>query len=61
MTEFGQAGHAGDYAPLPIADMIAGYRDGSARYAPHWLPSSLPPQHFRNRRPLRIIEAPFRF
>ena len=24
--EFGQAGHAGDYAPLPIAEMAARYR-----------------------------------
>jgi len=29
MTEFGQAGHAGDYAPIPISEMAAGYKSGS--------------------------------
>jgi hypothetical protein len=29
MTQFGQAGHAGDYKPLPITDMIKGYADGT--------------------------------
>jgi fructose-bisphosphate aldolase, class II len=28
MTEFGQAGHAGDYAPTPIAEMARGYESG---------------------------------
>jgi fructose-bisphosphate aldolase class II len=28
MTEFGQAGHAGDYAPIPIAEMAKGYASG---------------------------------
>ncbi|MGO8759371.1 MAG: ketose-bisphosphate aldolase [Terracidiphilus sp.] len=28
MTQFGQAGHAGDYTPVPITDMIAGYASG---------------------------------
>jgi fructose-bisphosphate aldolase, class II len=28
MTEFGQAGHAGDYAPVPISEMAAGYKSG---------------------------------
>jgi fructose-bisphosphate aldolase, class II len=28
MTEFGQAGHAGDYAPIPISVMAEGYRSG---------------------------------
>jgi fructose-bisphosphate aldolase class II len=26
MTEFGQAGHAGDYQPIPISEMAAGYK-----------------------------------
>jgi fructose-bisphosphate aldolase class II len=29
MTQFGQAGHAGDYAPKPIAEMAKGYADGT--------------------------------
>jgi fructose-bisphosphate aldolase, class II len=29
MTEFGQAGHAGDYAPIPITEMAKGYANGS--------------------------------
>ena len=28
MTEFGQAGHAGDYTPIPISEMAEGYRSG---------------------------------
>jgi fructose-bisphosphate aldolase, class II len=26
MTQFGQAGHAGDYAPIPLPEMAAKYR-----------------------------------
>jgi fructose-bisphosphate aldolase class II len=29
MTQFGQAGHAGDYAPIPIGEMAKGYANGS--------------------------------
>jgi fructose-bisphosphate aldolase, class II len=29
MTEFGQAGHAGDYAPIPISEMAKGYASGA--------------------------------
>jgi len=29
MTQFGQAGHAGDYKPLPISAMIEGYKNGT--------------------------------
>src|ERR1700722_7542939 len=29
MTQFGQAGHAGDYKPLPITEIAKGYADGS--------------------------------
>jgi fructose-bisphosphate aldolase, class II len=29
MTQFGQAGHAGDYKPISIADMAKGYADGT--------------------------------
>src|SRR6202035_1459268 len=29
MTQFGQAGHAGDYKPISIAEMAKGYADGS--------------------------------
>jgi fructose-bisphosphate aldolase class II len=29
MTQFGQAGHAGDYAPIPITEIAKGYADGS--------------------------------
>ena len=29
MTEFGQAGHAGDYKPIPITEIAKGYADGS--------------------------------
>jgi fructose-bisphosphate aldolase class II len=28
MTEFGQAGHAGDYTPIPISKMAEGYKSG---------------------------------
>jgi fructose-bisphosphate aldolase class II len=29
MTQFGQAGHAGDYQPVTIAAIAQGYKDGS--------------------------------
>ncbi len=29
MTQFGQAGHAGDYRPIPISEMAAGYKSGA--------------------------------
>jgi fructose-bisphosphate aldolase class II len=29
MTQFGQAGHAHDYKPLPITDLIKGYASGA--------------------------------
>jgi fructose-bisphosphate aldolase, class II len=29
MTQFGQAGHAGDYKPISIAEMARGYADGT--------------------------------
>jgi fructose-bisphosphate aldolase class II len=29
MTQFGQAGHASDYSPVPIAEIAKGYADGS--------------------------------
>jgi fructose-bisphosphate aldolase class II len=29
MTQFGQAGHAGDYKPIAIAEIAKGYKDGS--------------------------------
>src|SRR5271169_4849847 len=29
MTQFGQAGHAGDYAPIPISEIAKGYANGS--------------------------------
>jgi fructose-bisphosphate aldolase class II len=29
MTQFGQAGHAGDYAPIPITEMAKGYANGT--------------------------------
>ena len=29
MTQFGQAGHAGDYKAIPITEMVKGYADGS--------------------------------
>ena len=34
MTQFGQAGHSGDYAPISIAKIAAGYADGSLSTAP---------------------------
>jgi fructose-bisphosphate aldolase, class II len=34
MTEFGQAGHAGDYKPIPITDIAKGYADGSLTTQP---------------------------
>jgi fructose-bisphosphate aldolase class II len=34
MREFGQAGHAGDYKPTPIADIAKGYADGSLTTRP---------------------------
>src|SRR3974390_1936012 len=29
MTQFGQAGHAGDYKPIPLSEMAKGYANGS--------------------------------
>jgi fructose-bisphosphate aldolase class II len=29
MTQFGQAGHAGDYTPIPITEMAKGYANGT--------------------------------
>jgi hypothetical protein len=29
MTQFGQAGHAGDYKPIAITEIAKGYKDGS--------------------------------
>jgi phosphoribosylaminoimidazole-succinocarboxamide synthase len=34
MTQFGQAGHAGDYRPLPIEVIARGYKDGSLSTKP---------------------------
>jgi fructose-bisphosphate aldolase class II len=34
MTEFGQAGHAGDYKPIPITEIAKGYADGSLSTQP---------------------------
>ena len=34
MTEFGQAGHAGDYKPIAITDIAKGYADGSLTTQP---------------------------
>jgi fructose-bisphosphate aldolase class II len=34
MTQFGQAGHAGDYKAISIADMAKGYKDGSLSTKP---------------------------
>jgi len=34
MTQFGQAGHAGDYAPLSIAEQAKGYANGTLSTAP---------------------------
>jgi fructose-bisphosphate aldolase class II len=30
MTQFGQAGHAGDYAPLPLSEMAARFAQKKA-------------------------------
>ena len=34
MTQFGQAGHAGDYSPIPITEIAKGYKDGSLATRP---------------------------
>ncbi|HMD78071.1 MAG TPA: class II fructose-bisphosphate aldolase [Terracidiphilus sp.] len=34
MTQFGQAGHAGDYKPIPISEIAKGYADGSLTTQP---------------------------
>jgi fructose-bisphosphate aldolase class II len=34
MTQFGQAGHAGDYSPIPITEIAKGYADGSLTTQP---------------------------
>ncbi len=34
MTQFGQAGHAGDYKPVSIAEIANGYKDGSLTTRP---------------------------
>jgi fructose-bisphosphate aldolase class II len=34
MTQFGQAGHAGDYKALPIAEIAKGYKNGSLSTKP---------------------------
>jgi fructose-bisphosphate aldolase class II len=34
MTQFGQAGHAGDYTPIPISVMADGYRSGKLDTGP---------------------------
>jgi fructose-bisphosphate aldolase, class II len=34
MTEFGQAGHAGDYAPKTITEMREGYANGTLETRP---------------------------
>jgi hypothetical protein len=34
MVEFGQAGHAGDYAPISIEQIAKGYKDGSLSTRP---------------------------
>src|SRR5208283_2145306 len=34
MREFGQAGHAGDYATIPISEIAKGYADGSLTTRP---------------------------
>ena len=34
MTQFGQAGHAGDYKPVAIGDIAKGYADGSLSTRP---------------------------
>ena len=34
MTQFGQAGHAGDYAPVSIETIAKGYADGTLTTQP---------------------------
>jgi fructose-bisphosphate aldolase class II len=34
MTQFGQAGHAGDYSPVSIAEIAKGYADGTLATKP---------------------------
>jgi fructose-bisphosphate aldolase class II len=34
MTQFGQAGHAGDYSPIAITEIAKGYKDGSLSTQP---------------------------
>jgi fructose-bisphosphate aldolase class II len=34
MTQFGQAGHAGDYAPIAVSEIARGYADGSLATQP---------------------------
>jgi fructose-bisphosphate aldolase class II len=34
MVQFGQAGHAGDYKAISIADMAKGYKSGSLSTKP---------------------------
>ncbi|MDE3149176.1 MAG: class II fructose-bisphosphate aldolase, partial [Acidobacteriota bacterium] len=34
MTQFGQAGHAGDYKPIPIEEIAKGYKDGTLSTRP---------------------------
>jgi fructose-bisphosphate aldolase class II len=34
MTQFGQAGHAGDYKPVSIAEIAKGYKDGTLSTKP---------------------------
>jgi fructose-bisphosphate aldolase class II len=34
MTQFGQAGHAGDYKPVSIETIAKGYKDGSLATKP---------------------------
>jgi fructose-bisphosphate aldolase, class II len=34
MTQFGQAGHAGDYAPIPITEIAKGYANGTLSTQP---------------------------
>jgi len=34
MVQFGQAGHAGDYKAISIADMAKGYKDGTLSTKP---------------------------
>jgi fructose-bisphosphate aldolase class II len=34
MTQFGQAGHAGDYQAVSIVEIAKGYKDGSLKTKP---------------------------